>query len=142
MSLFRKTPKQTATVAPTEPSITYPIEVKYWNDHRDGIIELLKSLDFKIDDMEEGRFSTYLKCKLVPNPSNDFDKDAVKVYALPKGSRSKTMFDIGYIPSEFTPHIKKDMKKVNDKTHYWSLRMRVDIIYGIEFRLSLKESKY
>lgn len=141
MSLFRKTPKQTATVKPSEPSISYPIEVKFWNDHRDGIIQLLDSLEFNIDDMEEGRYATFLKCKLVPNPSNEYDKNAVKVFAAPKG-KSKTMFDIGYIPSDIAPYIKADIKKVNAKTHFGSLKMRIDVIYGIDFSLSLKESKY
>lgn len=142
MSLFKKAPVKVEPVVNFEPSFSYPIQVKFWNVHRDGLCQLLKSIDLNINDMENGRMSSYLKCKIVPEPDNKTDRNALKVCASHKSAKSKEFFDIGYIPSEFTAEVKKDNKKVEAKTHFWSLRMTIDIINGIDFNLYLKESKF
>lgn len=142
MSLFKKAPVKTAPVIVNEPSFQYPIQVKTWNKHREELVRLFKSLGLNFDDMEEGRISEYLSCKLQREPDNEADRNAVKVCAKPKGAKFKEYYDIGYIPSESITEVMKDNKKVTSKTHYWSLRMYFDIISGIEFNLSLKESKF
>lgn len=142
MSLFKKAPVKTAPVIVNEPSFQYPIEVKTWNKHSEELVKLFKSLGLTFEDMEDGRISTYLSCKLNQEHDNEYDSNAVKVCAKPKGAKYKEYYDIGYIPSEFTAEVMKDNKKVTSKTHYWSLRLFFDILTGVEFNLSLKESKF
>lgn len=145
MSLFKNPLTKKTPVVPAivnEPSFHYPISIKSWNKHREGVLQLCKSLGLTLDDMEDGRMTAYLKCKLALEPDNEYDSDAVKVYASPRGAKYKTFYDIGYIPSEWTSEVMRDNKKVTSKTHYWNLQMRIDIISGTEFNLYLKESKF
>lgn len=137
MGLFSKVSNKTETKSSVR-TISYPIEVRSWNIHTDGVHELIKSTGI---DLNELTADVYLRCKVVPEPDNESDPDALKVYAAPKG-RSKDFYDIGYIPSEYTSDIKPDVKKAVAGTHYWSLRMRFDVFQGIRFTLSLKESKF
>lgn len=138
MSLFKKTPVQSA-LRPVE-NVIYPIEVKFWQNHRQAIIELLGFYD--LNELKDGRLTDYLKCKLIPEPENEHDKNAIKVYAGPRGSKTSELLDIGYIPSDMNVSIRTDMKKAVAGTHYWSLRMTFDLIYGLSFELSLRESKF
>lgn len=142
MSLFRKPSAKSAPITVSEPTFQYPITIKSWSKHRDGVFSLCKSLGLNLDDFDNGQMSAYLKCKLALEPDNEFDSNAVKVYASPKGAKYKTYYDIGYIPSEFTDEVMKDNAKVVSKSHYWNLRMYVDILSGIEFSLYLNESKF
>ena len=135
-ALEKATPVKATPVA-AKPSVNYPIEVRFWKDHRDGITDLLRALDFTVDDF--GEWYT-LRGKLVPEPDNEVDKNAIQVYAGPKGKRN--WFYIGYIPSDDAPYIKPDIKKVVSGTHYWSIRMKFDVAYGLEFDLRLKESQF
>ncbi len=131
----------TTKIAPTKNNtgaVHYPIDVVFWGIHTDAIIGLMNACGF---DLNEGKISEYVKCKLVPEPKNEVDPNAVKVCAAPKG-RGKEYYDIGYIPSEVAPYIRSDMQKVNTKSHFWSLRVNFDIINGVAFTLNLKESKY
>jgi len=137
MGLFSKSVKP-MQVKSSVRSIPYPIEVVSWHIHTDGIRELLKAAEI---DLNECKVSEYLRCKVVPEPDNEADPNALKVYAAPKG-RSKEFFDIGYVPSEFTPDMRGDVKKVVAGSHYWSLLMRFDVFQGISFSLKLEESKF
>lgn len=145
MGLFSKKTEKSTPVIQVDSSIlqsqfSYPIQIKFWSIHREQIMELIKSLDINFDDFEDGKMYTYLRCKLVPDLTNESDPNAIKVFASKKGSR--TFFDIGFIPSEFTSSVKEDNEKVLSKTHYWSLRMRIDIFNGLAFSLNIHESKF
>ena len=137
MGLFSKSvkPVQVKTV---NRSVAYPIEVASWNIHLDGIRELMKASEI---DLNECKVSEYLRCKVVPEPDNEADPNALKGYAAPKG-RSKDFYDIGYVPSEFARGLRGDVKKVVAGSHYWSLLMRFDVFRGISFSLKLEESKF
>lgn len=137
MGLFSKSVKP-MQVKPSVRSVPYPIEVASWHIHTDGICELLKAAEI---DLNECKVSEYLRCKVIPEPDNESDSNALKVYAAPKG-RSKEFFDIGYVPSEFAPDMRGDVKKVVAGSHYWSLLMRFDVFQGISFSLKLEESKF
>jgi len=137
MGLFSKSVKS-MQVKSSVHSIPYPIEVASWHIHTDGIRELLKAAGI---DLNECNVSEYLRCKVVPEPDNESDPNALKVYAAPKG-RSKEFLDIGYVPSEFAPDMRGDVKKVVAGSHYWSLLMRFDVFQGISFSLKLEESKF
>lgn len=137
MGLFSKSVKPVQVKTVTR-SVAYPIEVASWNIHLDGIRGLLKASG---TDLNECIVSEYLRCKVVPEPDNESDPNALKVYAAPKG-RSKEFFDIGYVPSEFAPDMRGDVKKVVAGSHYWSLLMRFDVFQGISFSLKLEESKF
>lgn len=142
MSLFKKAPVKTTPAIVSEPSFQYPIKVMTWNKHSEELVKLFKSLGLTFEDMEDGRTSTYLSCKLKRERDNEFDSNAVIVCAKPRGAKFKDYYDIGYIPSEVTADVMEDNKKVTSQTHYWSLKMYFDIVTGVEFSLSLKESKY
>lgn len=137
MGLFNKIGKSADTKSSVR-SIPYPIEVRSWNIHTEGIRKLLEATGINLN---ECKVSEYLRCKVVPEPDNESDPNALKVFAAPKG-RSKEFFDIGYVPSEFAPDMKSDVKKVVAGSHYWSLLMRFDVFEGISFSLKLEESKY
>jgi hypothetical protein len=137
MGLFSKINKQAEAKTSTR-SVTYPIEVRSWSIHVEGIRKLLEATG---TNLNECKVSEYLRCKVVPEPDNESDPNALKVYAAPKG-RSKEFFDIGYVPSEFAPDMRGDVKKVVAGSHYWSLLMRFDVFEGISFSLKLEESKF
>ena len=137
MGLFNKIGKSTDTKSSVR-SIPYPIEVRSWNIHTEGIRKLLEATGINLN---EYKVSEYLRCKVVPEPDNESDPNALKVFAAPKG-RSKEFFDIGYVPSEFASDMRGDVKKVVAGSHYWSLLMRFDVFEGISFSLKLEESKY
>ena len=137
MSLFKKsTPKQTAK--PVTQSISYPIEISFWDDHYEGISKLLEECEIDLNTLHA---SGYCNGKLVPEPDNDYDPNAVMVYAAPKG-RGKTYHHIGYIPSEDALLIRSDIKKVVAGTHYWSIRISFDARDGLSFTIGLHESKF
>lgn len=129
---------KTAPTTSNTSAVKYPIDVVFWGVHTDAIIALMNACEF---DLNKGKISEYIKCKLVPEPNNEVDSNAVKVCGAPKG-RGKEYYDIGYIPSEIAPYIRTDMHKVDTKSHFWSLRVNFDIINGVAFTLNLKESKY
>ena len=137
MGLFSKSVKP-MQVKSSVRSIPYPIEVRSWNIHTEGIRGLLEAAGINLNECEAFE---YLRCKVVPEPDNESDPNALKVFAAPKG-RSKEFFDIGYVPSEFAPDMKSDVKKAVAGSHYWSLLMRFDVFEGISFTLKLEESKY
>lgn len=137
MGLFSKINKQTETKTSTR-AVPYPIEVCSWSIHVESIRKLLEATGINLN---ECKVSEYLRCKVVPEPDNESDPNALKVYAAPKG-RSKEFFDIGYVPSEFAPDMRGDVKKVVAGSHYWSLLMRFDVFEGISFSLKLEESKF
>lgn len=137
MGLFSKSVKPTQ-VKKVIRSVTYPIEVRSWSIHVESIRKLLEATGINLN---ECKVSEYLRCKVVPEPDNESDPNALKVYAAPKG-RSKEFFDIGYVPSEFAPDMRGDVKKVVAGSHYWSLLMRFDVFEGISFSLKLEESKF
>ena len=134
MSLFKKS---TPVTAP-DPILTYPVEVVFWKDHYTSLSELFKAAEI---DLNEMRGSGYLNCKLVPEPDNENDPDAVKVYAAVKGNK-KDWYDIGYITSDFNREIRPDIKKVVAGTHYWSLRWYFDVKNGLELSIKLHESQF
>ena len=137
MGLFSKSVKP-MQVKSSVRSISYPIEVRSWSIHVESIRKLLEATGINLN---ECKVSEYLRCKVVPEPDNESDPNALKVYAAPKG-RSKEFFDIGYVPSEFAPDMRGDVKKVVAGSHYWSLLMRFDVFQGISFSLKLEESKF
>ena len=137
MGLFSKINKQAETKTSAR-SVSYPIEVRSWSIHVESIRKLLEATGINLN---ECKVSEYLRCKVVPEPDNESDPNALKVYAAPKG-RSKEFFDIGYVPSEFAPVMRGDVKKVVAGSHYWSLLMRFDVFEGISFSLKLEESKF
>lgn len=137
MGLFSKSVKP-MQVKPSVRSIPYPVEVRSWSIHVESIRKLLEATGINLN---ECKVSEYLRCKVVPEPDNESDPNALKVYAAPKG-RSKEFFDIGYVPSEFAPDMRGDVKKVVAGSHYWSLLMRFDVFQGISFSLKLEESKF
>lgn len=137
MGLFNKIGKSADTKSSVR-SIPYPIEVRSWKIHTEGIRGLLEAAGINLNECEAFE---YLRCKVVPEPDNESDPNALKVFAAPKG-RSKEFFDIGYVPSEFAPDMKPDVKKAVAGSHYWSLLMRFDVFEGISFSLKLEESKY
>jgi len=137
MGLFSKSVKP-MQVKPSVRSIPYPVEVRSWSIHVESIRKLLEATEINLN---ECKVSEYLRCKVIPEPDNESDPNALKVYAAPKG-RSKDFFDIGYVPSEFAPDMRGDVKKVVAGSHYWSLLMRFDVFQGISFSLKLEESKF
>lgn len=138
MGLFKKTAPKPAP-APVAQSVSYPIEVVYWRDHYEALSQLIKSSDLDLNDLKaSGNFS----CKLVPEPDNEYDKNAVKVSAALKGRGKKTWYDIGYIPSEVNQEIRADIKKVVAGTHYWSLRISFDARNGLILSIYLNESAF
>lgn len=137
MGLFSKSVKP-MQVKPSVRSIPYPVEVRSWSIHVESIRKLLEATGINLN---ECKVSEYLRCKVIPEPDNESDSNALKVYAAPKG-RSKEFFDIGYVPSEFAPDMRGDVKKVVAGSHYWSLLMRFDVFQGISFSLKLEESKF
>lgn len=138
MSLFKKASTKPAPEPAPSQSVAYPFETTTWNAHRNAIRELIKSAGI---DLNELSVNEYLKCKIVPEPTNPSDPNALKVSAAPSG-RGKDYFDIGYVPKEYIPLVRTDMKKVQDGSHYWSIKLLFDVFRGISFSISLKESKF
>lgn len=136
MSIFKKSvnkPEPKSSV----PLISYPISVVYWNDHYDDIQNLFNEANINLNDL---KVSGYLRCKVVPEIENENDPNALKVYGAIKGG--KTFYPIGYVPADIAPDLRPDVKKAVSGSHYWSLRYYFDVRHGLEFNLSLKESKF
>ena len=120
------------------PAMRYPIEIKYWQDHYPALSQLFKDAEADLYDL---KFSKSFKGKLVPEPDNPHDPNAVMVYAAPKG-RNKTFHHIGYVPAEFAQAIRPDIKKVVAGTHYWSISIQFDISEGLYTALYCRESQF
>jgi hypothetical protein len=135
MNIFKKADKP--VIKSSVRSIPYPIPVKYWKIHYKDLRALFEKAGL---DLNELQLSGYLRCKVVPDPGNEYDKNALKVLGAPKGGR--TFFDIGFVPSEYAPYMKDDIKRVDSGSHYWSLRYYFDVSGGLQFNLSLAESKF
>ena len=139
MGLFSKKKNNEETINNNlQPTVTYPFEVTYWNAQREGIEQLINELEL---DLNSDDPSAFLKCKLVPEPDNEHDKNAIQVYAGVRGRNTK-YYLIGYVPSDIAQDLKPDIKKVVSNSHYWLLRIKFDIIYGLRFDVWLKESKF
>lgn len=136
MSLFKKTVKQVEQ--PVTQSITYPLDIVYWKDHYEAISDLIKSSDMDLNNLHA---SESFKGKLVPEPDNEHDPKAVKVFASLRGNNKK-WYDIGYISSNDNELIRPDIKKVVAGTHYWTVRIYFDARMGLLISISLRESKF
>ena len=134
MSLFKKPANTNAQT----PSISYPVEVAYWKDFYESISHLLADAGVDLNTL---RGSGHFNCKLILDIENEQDPNAVKVYAAPTG-RSKTYYEIGYVPSDYTLLIRPDIKKVVSGSHYWSIRWYFDVKKGLELSIYLNESKF
>ena len=137
MSIFKKSVSKPEPKS-SDPLISYPVDVRFWKIHYDGISNLLKDAGIDLNDM---RASANFKCKLIPDPTNEADPDCIRVYAAIKG-RGTTWHDVGFVPVPETMYIGSDIKKVNAGTHYWSLSLFFDLNEGLNLSIYLKESKF
>ena len=83
----------------------------------------------------------YLKCQLIKEPTNESDPNAIKVLGAVKG-KNTVWHDIGYVPRDMTKDVKKAQRLVDDKTHFWSLYYRCNVVDGTSFTVYLNESKF
>lgn len=127
--------------APKEEPISsiYPIEVVSWKDMYEDISKLIDTLQ-KDGELIGITGRVYLNCRIEPEPQNKVDKNALKVYA--KIGRKKTLYWVGYVPSNLTSFIREDMKKVSSGQYYFSLSFYYNVMEGSNFKLWLKKSKF
>lgn len=130
-----------STSAPKEEPVSsmYPFEVVTWNVMYDDISELIATLQ-KDGELTGISANVFLNCKIEPEPKNQVDKNALKVYA--KIGRKKALYWVGYVPSNLTSFVRKDMEKVSSGEYYFSLRFMYNVMEGSHFTLGMHKSKY
>ena len=135
MALFNIGKKDVRKAAPAK--TVSDMELQTWYIHREDIQQLAKDLGIDAGST----FKEYLKAKIVPDPGNKADKNALKVMAGKRG-RGNGYYFVGFIPAAETDLVRECQKAVDDGTHYWSVAIEYDILDGTRFYISLRESQY
>ena len=147
-NLFKKTleqlqPNLEQSQSNTDKRLTtgYVCTVTFWTEHHEAINKLIDELQ-KNEILKTDGSGMYIPCKLLPDPTNKYDKDAIAVYARIPNKPRATWHHIGFIPSKLIDTVKEKMKYVESGDYYFRINMKCSLITGTTFDVSIYESKF
>lgn len=142
MGLFsgiKKSSRPEPAPAPASTSLSANFDVRTWKDFNEEIFAFLKESGV-FEDLNKIDQRFYFTAELVPEPSNQYDRSAIQVYAKVKGKKSK--YRIGYVPSPDNQSILALIPKAKAENYYWSGTAYYNFVTGCDFTINLRKSKF
>lgn len=133
MKLFDIFKKQEVIELPSNIETGYITSISHWDKHDKEIHKLHQEL-IKIGKLKDGM--AWLDCQIVPEPSNKYDKNALKVLAA-----GKKWHDIGYIYMEEQRKVKKVLDYTKTKQYVLKVGFKYNQYNGVSLALYLFENK-